>query len=99
MEASMAGITPRWIKKEVLADGELVEAREDLRERAKVYGGEGAAQIVESMPTMSSAEVISFAFGEDGHAPIVEAARNELLARMAILDEMLAAHRAQNLRP
>ncbi len=65
-----------------------------LRESAEGMGGEGTLGLFDSIPTLPSTELLELAFG-DPYWFLKERARSELSDRLAVVDSIVFAHRAQ----
>lgn len=74
---------------------EQVQERDESAERrrlAQLYGGEGAVEYLDSVPTMPTMELIELVSGEP-YQFLKDAAREELGARAAILDQIIFERR------
>lgn len=69
-----------------------VDPGEKRRNTARVFGEEAVAYL-DSVPTMPSLEIVKLATSNNVYRHLREAAQEELEARAAILDEIIAERR------
>lgn len=75
-------------------EGTTAEIIDNNRSIAGMMGGEGAIAYLESVPQMSSLELLELATGRP-YTHLKEAASAELADRMAVLDAIVFAKRAE----